>query len=418
MNIDSIRKIELEITSDCNAACPGCARTQNPDILEIKSFTIDDLVRMFPDERYIKDKEFFLCGVLGDPAVNKDAVKMTRYLTDNGCKLCQWSTNGAYQRAEWWQELGEISKETGLVHVDFCIDGHEKTNHIYRVNTKWSILDRNIQAFSDAGGNGYWIYIVFDHNENEVEKAREHAKKLGFKFATRTGMRNSLESPTTKNYHELDLWKNRYKAVFEGKEEPQDHVKHISKEEKELARQDDADVLQIVLDHHANEIRKRDPNNANAWVAKLGKKNNKEKKVITTTGLKEHTQKEKVKKLNTFIAKEEKTVKEIKEILPTIKCKLIHEGEIFISAKQEMWPCCFLWDSAFKNKENIMEKLSEYQTGWNSLKVQGINEVLSHPWFDKVLGKSWNPGHEKHLPRCIRTCAYHKAYHNEINIDV
>ena len=38
MNIDSIKKVELEITSNCNAACPGCARTQNSDILEIHSF--------------------------------------------------------------------------------------------------------------------------------------------------------------------------------------------------------------------------------------------------------------------------------------------------------------------------------------------------------------------------------------------
>jgi hypothetical protein len=38
MNIDTVRKIELEITSNCNAACPGCARTQNKDLLEINSF--------------------------------------------------------------------------------------------------------------------------------------------------------------------------------------------------------------------------------------------------------------------------------------------------------------------------------------------------------------------------------------------
>ena len=82
-----------------------------------------------------------------------------------------------------------------------------------------------------------------------------------------------------------------------------------------------------------------------------------------------------------------------------------------------MWPCCFLWDSAFKNKENILNKLSEYQTGWNSLKTNSIDTVLQHPWFSKILGESWNPNHEKHLPRCIKTCAYHKAYHNEINID-
>jgi MoaA/NifB/PqqE/SkfB family radical SAM enzyme len=43
MNIDDINKIELEITSNCNAACPGCARTQNPDILEINSFGVEDL---------------------------------------------------------------------------------------------------------------------------------------------------------------------------------------------------------------------------------------------------------------------------------------------------------------------------------------------------------------------------------------
>ena len=39
MNIDNIRKIELEITSDCNAACPGCARTQNIDLFDVESFS-------------------------------------------------------------------------------------------------------------------------------------------------------------------------------------------------------------------------------------------------------------------------------------------------------------------------------------------------------------------------------------------
>jgi hypothetical protein len=69
----------------------------------------------------------------------------------------------------------------------------------------------------------------------------------------------------------------------------------------------------------------------------------------------------------------------------------------------------------FKNKENIKEKLSEYGNDWNSLKTHSIDEILSHTWFDKLLEESWNPGHEKHLVRCIRTCAYNQAYQNEIN---
>jgi hypothetical protein len=200
-----------------------------------------------------------------------------------------------------------------------------------------------MQAYSDAGGKATWIFIVFDHNEHELDAAREHAKRLGFEFATRTGMRNS--------YHD--------------------------------------------------------------WVALIGKKNQQEKKVITTTGKKEHSKKAQIQKLDKII----KANKVDKKIIQTVKCKLIHEGEIFISAKQELWPCCFLWDSAFKNKENILDKLSEYQTGWNSLKTNSIEEVLVHPWFDKVLGDSWDPAHNKHLTRCIRTCAYNKAYQNEINVE-
>ena len=100
--------------------------------------------------------------------------------------------------------------------------------------------------------------------------------------------------------------------------------------------------------------------------------------------------------------------------IKTISCKYVHEGEIFINAQQQMWPCCFLWDSAFKNKENILEKLSDYPDSWNSLKVQSIEEVMQQPYYMNVLEESWNPKHNKHIERCIRTCAYNKAYQNEI----
>jgi len=65
MDISKLKKVELEITSDCNAACPGCARTQNLDILRINSFTEQDVRRMFPNPDHIRNTKFKLCGVLG-----------------------------------------------------------------------------------------------------------------------------------------------------------------------------------------------------------------------------------------------------------------------------------------------------------------------------------------------------------------
>ncbi len=345
MNIDNIKKIELEITSNCNAACPGCARTQNPDILEIDSFKLDDLKMMFPTPRHIKNKQFKFCGVLGDPAFNAECVNMVEYLTDYG-GYCQLSTNGGIQNTEWWHRLGTVSNRTRKVDVVFCVDGYRETNHIYRVNTVFDVIERNMDAYAKAGGTGTWMFIVFDHNEHELPLAEAHARKLGFKFATRTGMRNSIHD----------------------------------------------------------------------WIAVVRKKQEgkvvKEEVVITTTGEKEHSKKEQIIELQKFIEKPVDDKKQ--EILNSIVCKLIHEGEIFVAANQTVWPCCFLWDSYFKNKENIKEKLSEYGSGWNSLKNHSIEEILQNKWFEEVLALSWDPAHNKHLDRCIRTCAYKKAYQNEI----
>jgi len=347
MNIDNIKKIELEITSNCNAACPGCARTQNPDILEIHSITLDDIKRIFPTSRHIKDKQFKFCGVLGDPAFNSECVDMVEYLTSFG-GYCQLSTNGGIQTVDWWRRLGALSNRTRKIDVVFCVDGYRETNHVYRVNTVFDVIERNMEAYARAGGTGTWMFIVFDHNEYELPLAEEHAKSLGFKFATRTGMRNSMHD----------------------------------------------------------------------WVAVVRKKDGvkkrvvKEEVVITTTGEKEHSKKQEIVELQKFIEnpKQEQT----QEILNSIVCKLVHEGEIFIAADQTMWPCCFLWDSYFKNKENIREKLAEYGQDWNRLTNKNINDVLKNKWFDEVLSLSWDPAHNKHLDRCIRTCAKNKAYQNEI----
>lgn len=343
--IDNIKKVELEITSNCNAACPGCARTLNPDILKIESFSLADLKRIFPTSKHIKGKQFKFCGVLGDPLANREFLSMVEYLVAHE-GYCQVSTNGGLQSPKVWSDLGSLSRETNLVDVSFCVDGHRETNHIYRVNTIFSVIEKNIDAYTSAGGQGSWIYIVFDHNEHELPVAKSHASRVGLKFATRTGMRNS--------YH--------------------------------------------------------------TWTAQLRKQG---AVSITTTGEKEHSQKAKVLELDKFINSYRPNSLEMmidtqQEILSSIKCKWIHEGEIFIASDQTLWPCCFLWDSYFKNKENIKNKLDEYSSGWNSLLNHSIEEILEHPWYKEVLELSWNPEHNKHLTRCIRTCAYNKAYQNEI----
>jgi hypothetical protein len=102
------------------------------------------------------------------------------------------------------------------------------------------------------------------------------------------------------------------------------------------------------------------------------------------------------------------------EVISSIKCKMVHENEMFIASDMTLWPCCFLFDSTVKNKDGINDKLAENGADWNNLRKHSVEEILNHNWFKKELSESWDPEHPKHLSRCIRTCAYNKAYQNEI----
>lgn len=344
-NISKLQKIELEITSNCNAACPGCARTLNKDKLEICEYGIKEVKEIFDTKKKIQNKNFKLCGVLGDPVINKDCLEITEYILKNKGSV-EISTNASLRSVNWWYKMGELANNyKNNLKVHFCIDGHKNTNHIYRVNTNFEKIEKNLEAFCENAPkySSSWIFIVFDHNEKDLDTAKKHAQRLGLNFATRTGMRNS--------YYD--------------------------------------------------------------WITKIKKQ---EKKILVSKKH-EHSKKNLVQKIFNFIESKDKDEQIEKQLISTVKCKFIHQNEIFIASDLSVWPCCFLWDSYFKNKESIREKLDIFDNGWNNLKYNTLEHILSHEWFQKLLEESWQTQHPLHFDRCLQTCGYNQAYHNEINYE-
>jgi tetratricopeptide (TPR) repeat protein len=64
--------------------------------------------------------------------------------------------------------------------VTFSIDGLADTNSIYRQNTNWDKIMQSVNSFIQAGGKAVWHYLIFEHNQHQVESARTLAEKLGF----------------------------------------------------------------------------------------------------------------------------------------------------------------------------------------------------------------------------------------------
>lgn len=181
---DQIKTVHLEVTDKCNASCPMCARNwfggKDNEFLPMTELSLIDIQRIMTVEFVQQLNMLYMCGNYGDPIVATDTLEILKWLraVNPGIRL-GIHTNASAKTAGWWSELGKLLCNAGD-YVKFGIDGLEDTNHLYRRGTHWKKILDNSQAFINAGGIAHWEYIVFKHNEHQVEDAKILSEQLGF----------------------------------------------------------------------------------------------------------------------------------------------------------------------------------------------------------------------------------------------
>jgi sulfatase maturation enzyme AslB (radical SAM superfamily) len=196
---DEIKTVHLEITERCNAACPQCGRNINGgetnQYLKNRELYLTDIKKIFPEKFLQQLTHIYMCGNYGDPIVAQDTLEAFTYFREtNPNILLSMNTNGSARNIDWWKNLAKVLNHKG--HVIFSIDGLQDTNHLYRRNTNFDKIIENVKAFIGAGGQAHWEYIVFEHNEHQVEEAQSLSQQLGFvKFQIKKTARFS--SPLT-----------------------------------------------------------------------------------------------------------------------------------------------------------------------------------------------------------------------------
>jgi len=118
-----------------------------------------------------------LCGTYGDPMMCNDIVEICQYFKKvNPALRIGAHTNGSLRKREIYEKLAGV-----LDFLAFGIDGLEDTNHIYRRRTNFSKIIENATAFINAGGCAEWDFIVFRHNQHQVNAAMRLSEKYKFK---------------------------------------------------------------------------------------------------------------------------------------------------------------------------------------------------------------------------------------------
>jgi len=190
--LEDIKTIHLEITQNCQASCPMCDRNMNGEgvnpHINLDELSLDDCKLIFPPEFIAQLKTMYMCGNLGDPIVARDTLEIFRYFREHNPSMwLSMNTNAGARDEEWWRELAEVFGKMGA--VIFSVDGLRDTNHIYRQGVNWDRVETSMRAFTSAGGRARWDFLVFEHNQHQIEQAERLADEWGFEkfIAKKTG---------------------------------------------------------------------------------------------------------------------------------------------------------------------------------------------------------------------------------------
>lgn len=335
--------MHVELTNRCNAACPMCSRNiyggKDRGDLIYGEWTAAESERVFsPKFRNLRNIVF--CGTHGDPAVAKEGLAIVEVAKQKTSATVEFYSNGSVRSTEWWKDLGMLlrtSSPKGDSHYrqhDLCvfsIDGLGDTNHLYRRRTQFEKIMENAQAYIQAGGRARWDFLVFRHNEHQVEEAELLAKKMGFKqFRIRKTSRFAYSPDGPLKHRVLNS-----KGEVEYYLEPPTQEAYLNETRKEFEA--------IVKSEHEDRL------NLTQQIACLKK-----------------TQFQRIY---------------INALMKVWPCCFISADTLQPNTK------------AYKDIQTRV--LDKYEGNFNSLREKEWEDILSHPWFSHDLVKSWGSPKDK-----------------------
>ena len=370
-----IKTIHLEVTDKCNASCPMCARNinggeENPQLPNVE-LTLEDAKKIF-EPAFIKQLDrVYMCGNFGDPIAAKDTLEIFRYLRENNPKInLSMMTNGSAKTPAWWKELAAVLGTRG--YVTFSVDGLEDTNHLYRQNTVFKKIMQNAEAFIQAGGRARWDYIVFAHNEHQVEEAEALAKSMGFeKFQYKKSARFfSNVSGVTKEMHQATNRKG-LGALLQMPTNPK--YRNAALEELSKIASDTKEVKFL-------------PSKVSDIEGQLGRQ---------TFNLNPDKKKPMEKVWDNAV----------------VKCKVAEEKSLYISAEGIVQPCCWTANQMYvwywqPESSQIWNLIREVGKDNLNAKLNPLGDIVDGLYFQDLVPNSWNKPScaEGKLAVCAKTC--------------
>jgi MoaA/NifB/PqqE/SkfB family radical SAM enzyme len=172
--------IDLEITRKCPIDCPMCPRVtakQHKDKWMLDHMTLDTVKNVVNIKSL---RTVSICGIYGDAIYHPEFHEILKIFKDSPNIGINVETNGAHRSEEWWSRCEGLFKNND--YVTFSIDGIEKNNKIYRINTDWDSIIVGIKTLRRVCPDLklIWKWIYFKYNQYDTLEGYKLSKELGF----------------------------------------------------------------------------------------------------------------------------------------------------------------------------------------------------------------------------------------------
>lgn len=176
-SLETLSEISFELSSHCNSKCPQCPRYDMfgrvHNDLDITHLDVN-LIKKLPIEKTKNLTTVSFSGNFGDPLMHPELDQIVEFFQNKKIKI---STNASLRSRQWWSNFAKNNKNVSVI---FCIDGIGKEHELYRRNTSYEKIMDNAKSFIKAGGTAHWQFIVFRHNEHQIDEAKRLSSELGF----------------------------------------------------------------------------------------------------------------------------------------------------------------------------------------------------------------------------------------------
>jgi len=203
---ETIRKLEIDCTSFCNAYCGACDRNidggENHPNLKLNYIDLDSWRNFITTDNLQNIHEIIFNGNFGDFSMHPHFIEMMEILVKVKSDLyLNLNTNGGARALSFWHDLAVVLQKFTKHDIKFGIDGLEKNHNLYRRGIDWNKRILNLRSFIDAGGNAIWKCIIFDYNKNDLEEISQFAKNIGcMAFQTNRNRSNPVNMKKYKHF--------------------------------------------------------------------------------------------------------------------------------------------------------------------------------------------------------------------------